>query len=212
MAQGEHGSGCTKAACSTTVGTALGPADAFGQIFVFLAAAVGYATATNSRATWAPAITGNIVVVGTDPGNHGHSGTGLVKTGASALNNAAVSYVAGEHRAGRMLRPNPLSNRISHAVRTTEMTSRSDAYPSCAGSSNGGTGWVLRILRPSIHLLAIGPESSAPWHPLSETTALHLPRMYPTVHVVLLQSQVDGQLVQVLLQCRDAHQVFVCVM
>ena len=42
---------------------------------------------------------------------------------------------------------------------------------------------------------------------LAKTTALHLLQKHLRVHVVLLQSQVDGQLVQVLLQCRDPNQV-----
>jgi hypothetical protein len=61
-------------------------------------AATGYATATSTAGTWGPVVTGNIIVVGTDPGNHGLSNTASnTKTGSIALNDGAMSYVAGAH-------------------------------------------------------------------------------------------------------------------
>ena len=63
-------------------------------------AATGYATATSTAATWGPVVTGNIMVVGTDPGNHGLTNTASnTKTGSLALNDGAMSYVAGAHSA-----------------------------------------------------------------------------------------------------------------
>jgi hypothetical protein len=105
-------------------------------------AATGYATATNSRGTWAPAVTGNIVIVGTDPGNHGvNAGASTaVKNGATALINAAVSYVAGEHCAGRLFQaasdqqgpaPSPFPSPLNILI----------VWSRCgAASTNGGTG------------------------------------------------------------------------
>ncbi len=67
-------------------------------------AATGYATATSTAATWGPVVTGNIMVVGTDPGNHGLSNTASnTKTGSLGLNDGAMSYVAGAC-SGRQMR------------------------------------------------------------------------------------------------------------
>ena len=113
-------------------------------------AAPGYTLASSTASTWGLAVTGNIIVIGTDPGSHGLSTTeSNAKTGAIAVNDGGMSYVAGVHSlSGRGL-TSACQWIVWHTARTAQCRECSShtLYLCCAASKNNGTGLYLCLSR-----------------------------------------------------------------